>query len=102
LPHFRTDAILRRENRDRYDDRDDIRTNLIDSYDRLLSFGEKHLSDPFYMENDQSVSLRGHILREVISNILIHREYINAFPAKFIIDHENYIPKTAINRTVLA
>ena len=88
LPHFRTDAILRRENRDRYDDRDDIRTNLIDSYDRLLSFGEKHLSDPFYMENDQRVSLRGHILREVISNILIHREYINAFPAKFIIDHE--------------
>ena len=88
LLHFRTDAILRRENRDRYDDRDDIRTNLIDSYDRLLSFGEKHLNDPFYMENDQRVSLRGHILREVISNILIHREYINAFPAKFIIDHE--------------
>ncbi|MDD2481473.1 MAG: putative DNA binding domain-containing protein, partial [Lutispora sp.] len=35
LPHYRTDAILRREDIDRYDDRDDIRTNLIDSYERL-------------------------------------------------------------------
>ncbi|MBI5308176.1 MAG: hypothetical protein HZB37_07600 [Planctomycetes bacterium] len=65
-----------------------IRTNLIESYDRLLRFGEKHLNDPFYLENDQRISLRGHILREVISNILIHREYANAFPAKFIIDRE--------------
>jgi len=36
LPHFKTDAILRRVNLDRYDDRDDIRTNLIESYDRLM------------------------------------------------------------------
>jgi ATP-dependent DNA helicase RecG len=88
LSHFRTDAILRRKNTDRYDDRDDIRTNLIESYDRLLNFGEKHLSDPFYLENDRRISLRGHILREVISNLLIHREYVNAFPAKLIIDQE--------------
>ncbi|MBU4350741.1 putative DNA binding domain-containing protein [Patescibacteria group bacterium] len=88
VPHFRIDAILRRENVDRYDDRDDIRTNLIESYDRLLSFGEKHLNDPFYLENDQRISLRGKILREVISNLLIHREYTNAFPAKFIIEKE--------------
>ena len=80
VPHFRIDAILRRENVDRYDDRDDIRTNLIESYDRLLIFGEKHLNDPFYLENDQRISLRGKILREVISNLLIHREYTNAFP----------------------
>ena len=88
VPHFRIDAIMRRENVDRYDDRDDIRTNLIESYDRLLSFGEKHLNDPFYLENDQRISLRGKILREVISNLLIHREYTNAFPAKFIIEKE--------------
>ncbi|MBI5555556.1 MAG: putative DNA binding domain-containing protein [Elusimicrobia bacterium] len=83
-----SDEGERRENVDRYDDRDDIRTNLIESYDRLLSFGEKHLNDPFYLENDQCISLRGKILREVISNLLIHREYTNAFPAKFIIEKE--------------
>ena len=91
VPHFRIDAILRRDNIDRYDDRDDIRTNLIDSYDRLMNFGEKHLNDPFYLENDQRVSLRGKILREVISNLLIHREYLNAFPAKLIIDRNTFM-----------
>lgn len=90
LPHFKTDAILRRDNVDRYDDRDDIRTNLIESYDRLLHFGEKHLNDPFYLEGDQRISLRSHILREVISNLLIHREFTNPFPAKFVIDREKF------------
>jgi len=86
LPHFRTDAILRRENLDRYDDRDDIRTNLIDSYDRLMAFVEKHLPDKFHQEKDQRISIRDHIFREVAGNILIHREYLNPFPAKFIIE----------------
>lgn len=90
LPHFKTDAILRRDNVDRYDDRDDISTNLIESYDRLLHFGEKHLNDPFYLEGDQRISLRSHILREVISNLLIHREFTNPFPAKFVIDREKF------------
>ncbi len=85
LPHHRTDAILRRVKVDRYDDRDDIRTNLLDSRDRLLAFGEKHLDDPFHLEDDQRISLRGIILREVIGNLLIHREYTQAFPAKFVI-----------------
>ncbi|MHB9341814.1 AlbA family DNA-binding domain-containing protein, partial [Fusobacterium polymorphum] len=34
LPQHKTDAIFRVENKDRYDDRDVIITNLIDSYDR--------------------------------------------------------------------
>jgi ATP-dependent DNA helicase RecG len=43
LPHHKTDAMLRVENLDRYDDRDDVRTNLIDSFDRLMAFIAKHL-----------------------------------------------------------
>ncbi len=86
LPHHRTDAILRRVNVDRYDDRDDIRTNLLDSHGRLLAFGEKHLNDPFYLEGNQQVSLRGRILREIIGNLLTHREYSHAFPAKLVIE----------------
>ena len=88
LPHHRTDAILRRVNVDRYDDRDDIRTNLLDSHARLLAFGEKHLNDPFYLEDEQRVSLRGRILREIVGNLLIHREYSHAFPAKLVIERE--------------
>src|SRR5665648_454519 len=85
LPHFRTDAILRIKNLDRYDDRDDIRTNLIESYDRIMAFMQKHLPDPFYLEGDKRISVRDKIFREVASNILIHREFVNAFPAKLII-----------------
>ncbi len=86
LPHHKTDAILRIENTDRYDDRDDIRTNLIESYDRLMAFVRKHLPDKFYQEGEQKVSLRDRIFREVVGNLLIHQEYTNAFPSKFIIE----------------
>ena len=86
LPQHKTDAILRIENLDRYDDRDDIRVNLIESYDRLMNFVSKHLPDKFYLEGDQRISLRDNLFREIIGNLLIHREYTNPFPAKLIIE----------------
>ncbi|MBW2557489.1 MAG: putative DNA binding domain-containing protein [Deltaproteobacteria bacterium] len=86
VPHHRTDLILRKVNLDRYDDRDLVRTNLIESYDRIIAFVQKHLPDPFYLEGMERVSIRDAIFREVASNILIHREYMNAFPAKLIIE----------------
>jgi len=95
LPHHRTDAILRKENIDRYDDRDDIRTNLLDSYSRLMDFVKKHLPDPFYLEDDIRVSLRNKIFREAVGNILIHREYINPFPAKMIIEKDKVVFENA-------
>jgi len=49
VPHYKVDALLRVENIDRYDDRDNIRCNLIESYDRLMSFVAKHLPDKFTM-----------------------------------------------------
>ena len=86
LPHHQTDAIVRIENLDRYDDRDVIQENLVESYFRLMAFIDKHLNDPFYLEGDQRVSLRGKLFREVCSNLLMHREFSNAFPAKLIIE----------------
>lgn len=95
LPHHKTDAILRRVDTDRYDDRDDIRTNLLESHDRLVAFGEKHLGDPFYQEGLHRISLRSHILREIMGNLLIHREYSNAFPAKFVIERGQLFTENA-------
>ena len=43
---------------DRYDDRDLVRTNLIESYGRILAFIQKHLPDPFYLEGIERRSLR--------------------------------------------
>ena len=98
LPHHRTDAILRKVNLDRYDDRDDIRTNLLESYERLTQFVAKHLNDPFYLEGDVRVSLRSKIFREAIANILIHREYSNAYTAKMIIQKDRVVFENA-NKT---
>lgn len=86
VPHYKTDAIARKENIDRYDDRDDIRTNLFDSYDRLMAFVAKHLSEKFHLINTQRINVRDNLFREVIANMLVHREYTNPFPAKFIIE----------------
>ncbi len=85
LPHFRIDALVRRHDLDRYDDRLDIRTNLLDAYDQLMNFVAKHLPDTFHLEGAQRVSLREKIFREVVANLLVHREYTNATPARFII-----------------
>lgn len=91
LPHHRTDALLRIVNKDRYDDRDDIRTNLLESYDRLMAFVARHLPDPFYQEGTQRISLRDRIFREVVANLLVHREFTNPFPAKFIIESDQVV-----------
>ncbi len=91
LPYHRTDAIYRMENLDRYDDRDDIRSNLIESYDRLMNFIEKHIDDKFYMEGEVRVSARNKLFREIIANMLIHREYSNAYPAKLVIEKNEVI-----------
>ncbi|HMH21158.1 MAG TPA: hypothetical protein VK563_05260 [Puia sp.] len=88
LPYHKTDALLRVENLDRYDDRDDIRTNLIDSFDRLMAFIAKHLPNKFYLEGVHSVSLRSKLFLEVVSNLLIHSEFANRFPAKLIIEKD--------------
>ena len=95
LPQHKTDAILRVENIDRYDDRDVIITNLIESYDRMIAFGQKHLSDPFVLEGIQSVSARDHILREICSNSLAHRDYSSGYVAKLVIEKDRLFTENA-------
>lgn len=62
LPQHITDAIFRVENKDRYDDRDVVITNLIDSYERLMEFGRKHLNDLFVLGGIYNVNARDRIL----------------------------------------
>jgi ATP-dependent DNA helicase RecG len=84
-PGYRFDALLRRRDMERYDDRLMVRTNLIDAFDLLMSFVEKHLDDPFYLEGATTVSLRARIFRELVANIVAHREYTSAAPATMVI-----------------
>jgi len=94
-PSYRTDAIVRKVNLDRYDDRLLVQTNLIESYERLMSFASKHLLDKFYLERDARISLSGAIAREMLVNTLMHREFTAAYFAKFVIEHDRMFTENA-------
>ena len=95
LSYYKTDAILKVDNIDRYDDRDDIRTNLIESYERLVNFVKKHLNEKFYIDGNQRINIRDVIARELCVNLLIHREYSNPIPARLIITKESMVTENA-------
>ncbi len=97
LPAYRIDALVRRVNLDRYDDRDMIETNLLESYLRLDGFVERHLPDPFFLEGDARISLRKKIFREVIANMLAHREYSKAERSHFVVGQEAVVVTNASN-----
>jgi len=102
-PAYKTDAIYRNMTYDRflhplpsdpdvrYDDRDDIRVNLIEAYQRLITFINRNLPDKFHLEGIQRVDLRDKIFREIAANCLIHREFVHSFPAKFLIFSDRVI-----------
>ena len=94
-PAYVTDALLRRVNVDRYDDREIVQTNLVESYELLMEFGRKHLLDKYFLEDDQRKSLRNIITREMIANTLIHREYTSSYQAKFVIEKERMYVENA-------
>lgn len=89
-PAYVTDAIVRKVNADRYDDREIITENLVESYGKLMEFARKHLPDKFFLEADQRRSLRNIIAREMLVNTLIHREMTSSFRAKFVIERDNF------------
>ncbi|MFD0896401.1 RNA-binding domain-containing protein [Loigolactobacillus binensis] len=79
VPYFTIDVLVRIKDIDRYDDRLRIKTNLIDSYTQLMSFIAKHINEPFYLDGDKRINLREVLFREVIVNLLVHREYSNPY-----------------------
>lgn len=88
LSAYKVEAMVRRDNLDRWDDRitPPLRTNLIDTYLSLMQFIRKHLEDRFYIdEKGQRISLRENIFRELVGNVIVHREYTNTVPTEIII-----------------
>ncbi|MDD3138910.1 MAG: putative DNA binding domain-containing protein [Lachnospiraceae bacterium] len=98
-PAYETDALVRKVNVDRYDDREIVQTNLIESFDLLMNFIKKHLPDKFFLENENRVSLRNIIAREIVSNTLMHREYTSSYAAKLIIKNDRMYTENANRAT---
>ena len=98
-PYYRTDAIYRNityakflkpvstDPDIRYDDRDLMCENLILSYSRLMNFVQRNLPDKFRLDdkNLNRIDLRNIIFREVVANLLVHREFTSNYPAKLLI-----------------
>ena len=91
LPAYKVEAMERRMNTDRWDDRITLRKNLIDTYLELKAFINKHLPEKFYMEGDQRVDLRDKVFREIVGNIVVHREYQSALATEIIIEKNQLV-----------
>lgn len=95
MPYFAIDVLLRLNDTERYDDRLRISTNLLDSYSKIMSFISKYISDPFYMRKDKRIELREVLFREIVVNMLVHREYSNPFVSKIEITKNNIVIENA-------
>lgn len=88
LPAYKADVLVRIRNLDRYDDRlPSLRTNLIDTYQAIMEFlkAKLYLPEQFYLEGDQRKDLRELIFRELVGNMIVHREYTSAHPTSMVI-----------------
>ncbi|MDR1880197.1 MAG: putative DNA binding domain-containing protein [Tannerellaceae bacterium] len=70
----------------KYDDRDIIYSNLIDSYLRLMNFVQRNLPDKIVLDSRHNeVSVRDGLFNEVITNLLVHREYMHKPSSRLLI-----------------
>ena len=91
-PYCRTDALLRIDDLDRYDDRDFVETNLLDMYDRLLDFIGKYTKDRFTLDSkNRRVSAISIIAREMVLNSLMHRHVTDGHTSRVIIYKDKMI-----------
>jgi len=91
LPAYKVEAMERRVNTDRWDDRITLRKNLIDTYLELKAFINKHLPEKFYTEGDQRIDLRDKVFREIVGNVVVHREYRSALATEILIENNQLV-----------
>ena len=90
-PGYVTDCLLRIDNIDRYDDRERVESNLIESFDVVMNFIRKHTLDRFFLIDNLNVSVRDNIAKELVSNILVHREFSSSVPASIVVEKDRLV-----------
>ncbi|MDR1632648.1 MAG: putative DNA binding domain-containing protein [Dysgonamonadaceae bacterium] len=101
VPAYKFDILVRIKDLDRYDDKLTLRTNLIDTYIQAMDFlkTRAYLPDKFYLEGDLRKDLRELIFREVVANVIVHREYTSAFPTTIAV-YNNRVEVSNPNKTL--
>ena len=86
-PVYRTDVVLQRSGNGRYDDRLVCKSNLVKAYGEISDFCRKWMPDAFSLDDGGNrISVRDIIIRELVTNTLIHREYTSPHIARITID----------------
>lgn len=86
-PVYRTDVVLQRSGNGRYDDRLVCKSNLVKAYGEISDFCRKWMPDAFSLDDGGNrISVRDIIIRELVANTLIHREYTSPHIARITID----------------
>jgi ATP-dependent DNA helicase RecG len=106
---YRTDAIYRNISYDRfsqpasdypesrYDDRDIIFSNLIDSRARLMKFVQRNLPKRVLNKGTTSVNIREKLFNEIITNLLVHREYTHKYPCRLLVFSDKVITENGVS-----
>lgn len=96
LSWYKVDVLKKIRNVERFDDRFICEENLIDSYDELLRYIENNIEMPFYLNKQgHTYNAVGVVIRELVSNILIHREFMDKTPARILIYKDKIISENA-------
>ncbi len=84
LPRYGIDMVLRSEDGTEKTER--IACNLFKAYDRLMEFAHENISRCSEAGDARALD---NVLRNLVVNFLVHREYASPLPARFIISPDS-------------
>ncbi len=85
LPWYRVDILKRINDIIRYDDRFISENNLIKAYTEVINYLCKNVDKPFFLKEFRTYDAVSDLIREIVSNILIHRDYVSPEPTRIYI-----------------
>ncbi len=102
---YKVDVLKRVKDTERYDDRFVCEENLINSFDEIQDYINSKIDSPFFLdENGVTYNATGVVIREIVGNILIHRDFMEATSPKIIIYKDRIVasnPNMSRNYQVL-
>lgn len=102
---YKVDVIKRVKDIERYDDRFICEENLINSFDEIQKYINSNIESPFFLdENGVTYNATGVVVREIVGNILIHRDFMDAISPKIILYKDRLVatnPNMSRNYQVL-
>ncbi|MBQ9899822.1 MAG: putative DNA binding domain-containing protein [Acholeplasmatales bacterium] len=89
---YKVDVLKRFNDLERYDDRFTCEDNLIKSYDEIIKYILDKIDQPFYLSpNGVTYNAVNVVVRELVSNVLIHRDFLDATGTQILLYRDAYL-----------